>query len=110
MSAGCLLLLLMTPALPPAAFCECRMQAASQPATCSALPLLNTLLRLPLPCSYLPRLPAGMTEMSNMLSQDARQFAVKAKDLYHQALFRKYLPAIILVAVALFVIIMKLAF
>ena len=29
---------------------------ASQPATCSALPLLNSLLRLPLPCSYL-RLP-----------------------------------------------------
>lgn len=25
-----------------------------------------------------------MTEMSNMLSQDAKQFAVKAKDLYHQ--------------------------
>lgn len=46
---------------------------------------------------------AGMTEMSNMLSQDAKQFAVKAKDLYHQALFRKYLPLIILVAVVLLV-------
>ena len=51
-----------------------------------------------------------MTEMSNMLSQDARQFAVKAKDLYHQALFRKYLPAIILAAVALLFIILKFAF
>lgn len=53
---------------------------------------------------------AGMTEMSNLLSQDAKQFAVKAKDLYHQALFRKYLPLIILVAVALLVLAMKLLF
>ncbi|KAL4458104.1 hypothetical protein ABPG75_012969 [Micractinium tetrahymenae] len=51
-----------------------------------------------------------MTEMSNMLSQDAKQFAVKAKDLYHQALFRKYLPLIVLVGVALLMIILKLAF
>ena len=48
--------------------------------------------------------------MSNMLSQDAKQFAVKAKDLYHQALFRKYLPLIILVAVALLMLGLKLAF
>ena len=51
-----------------------------------------------------------MTEMSNALSQDAKQFAVKAKDLYHQALFRKYLPLIVLGAVALCVLVMKLAF
>lgn len=51
-----------------------------------------------------------MTEMSNMLNQDAKQFAVKAKDLYHQAVFRKYLPLIILVAVALLMIILKFAF
>ena len=48
--------------------------------------------------------------MSNMLSQDAKQFAVKAKDLYHQALFRKYLPLIVLVGVALLVLVVKLAF
>ncbi|PSC72765.1 kDa vesicle transport [Micractinium conductrix] len=51
-----------------------------------------------------------MTEMSSMLSQDAKQFAVKAKDLYHQALFRKYLPLIILVAVALLMIALKFYF
>ncbi|PRW18383.1 kDa vesicle transport [Chlorella sorokiniana] len=51
-----------------------------------------------------------MTEMSNMLSQDAKQFAVKAKDLYHQALFRKYLPLIILVAVVLLFIIVRFVF
>lgn len=104
--------------------------------------------------------PPGMTEMSNMLSQDAKQFAVKAKDLYHQvgggawnswlgvlaglylecaecwtswlssaqhslllspafscwhpslpqALFRKYLPLIILVAVVLLFIIVRFVF
>ncbi len=36
------------------------------------------------PTARLPAWPPGMTEMSNMLSQDAKQFAVKAKDLYHQ--------------------------
>ena len=51
-----------------------------------------------------------MTEMSTMLSADARQFAVKAKDLYFQAVFRKWLPAIILLAVALLFIIIKFAF
>lgn len=51
-----------------------------------------------------------MTEMSNMLSQDAKQFAVKAKDLYHQAIFRKYLPLIVLVAVALIMLALKFAF
>lgn len=40
-----------------------------------------------------------MTEMSNMLSADARQFAVKAKDLYRQALLRKYLPLAVVVLV-----------
>lgn len=40
-----------------------------------------------------------MTEMSNMLSQDAKQFAVKAKDLYHQALLRKYVPLIVVAAI-----------
>jgi hypothetical protein len=58
----------------------------------------------PRPCipAHSPRAPsrlprhAGMTEMSTMLSQDARQFAVKAKDLYHQALFRKYLPWVVI--------------
>lgn len=75
----------------------------SGPAGCVSL-LHQLALTIP------PRCSAGMTEMSNALSQDAKQFAVKAKDLYHQALFRKYLPLIILVAVALFVLIMKLAF
>jgi hypothetical protein len=42
---------------------------------------------------------AEMTEMSNMLSADARQFAVKAKDLYRQALLRKYLPLAVVVLV-----------
>lgn len=45
-----------------------------------------------------------MTEMSNMLSQDARQFAVKAKDLYHQALIRKYLPIAVVGGVLLLVV------
>jgi Synaptobrevin len=45
-----------------------------------------------------------MTEMSNMLSQDAAQFAVKAKDLYHQALLRKYLPWVVIVAVIIIVL------
>jgi vesicle transport protein SEC22 len=49
-----------------------------------------------------------MTEMSNLLSQDARQFAVKAKDLYHQALFRKYLPwAVVIGIVLLFLLFRK---
>ncbi|KAL4853418.1 vesicle transport protein 25 [Chlorella vulgaris] len=50
-----------------------------------------------------------MTEMSNALSQDAKQFAVKAKDLYHQALFRKYLPLLVLVGVAVCVLVIKFA-
>lgn len=45
-----------------------------------------------------------------MLSQDAKQFAVKAKDLYHQALFRKYLPLIILLAVLLLFIAVRFLF
>ena len=48
-----------------------------------------------------------MTEMSNMLSQDAKQFAVKAKDLYHQALLRKYLPFIVCGAVLLAFLVYK---
>ena len=36
-----------------------------------------------------------MTEMSNMLSQDAKQLAVKAKGLYHQAIIQKYLPWVV---------------
>lgn len=45
-----------------------------------------------------------MTEMSSLLSQDARQFAVKAKDLYHQALLRKYLPIVVVVGILLLVL------
>lgn len=48
----------------------CWLAAGQQVAAASALSL--------------PLLGAGMTEMSNLLSQDAKQFAVKAKDLYHQ--------------------------
>lgn len=48
-----------------------------------------------------------MTEMSNMLSQDARQFAVKAKDLYHQALIRKYLPMAVVGLVLLLVLVYR---
>lgn len=42
--------------------------------------------------------------MSNLLSQDARQFAVKAKDLYRQALIRKYLPLGVVALVLLLVL------
>jgi vesicle transport protein SEC22 len=49
-----------------------------------------------------------MTEMSNLLSQDARQFAVKAKDLYHQALFRKYLPWLVVGVVVVLFLLVKL--
>ena len=56
--------------------------------------------------SLLPPLP-GMTEMSQMLSQDARQFAVKAKDLYHQALLRKYLPIVVVVGVLLLILLLR---
>lgn len=40
-----------------------------------------------------------MTEMSNMLSADAKHLAVKAKGLYHQAIFQKYLPWVVVGAV-----------
>lgn len=48
-----------------------------------------------------------MTEMSNMLSQDARQMAMKAKDLYHQALFKKYFPWIVLAGIVILVLIVR---
>ena len=65
---------------------------------------------LPWPAPARPPACAGMTEMSNALSQDAKQFAVKAKDLYLQSIFRKYLPIVILVAVFVFVLFFKLVF
>lgn len=46
--------------------------------------------------------------MSAVLSSDAKQFAVKAKDLYHQALLRKYLPWVVTGGVILLVIILRL--
>jgi len=52
-------------------------------------------------------LPAGMTEMSNMLSQDAKQLAVKAKGLYHQALVKKYLPWVVIIGILFFVFIIR---
>ena len=48
--------------------------------------------------------------MSTALSQDARQFAVKAKDLYTQALFRKYLPAAVIGAIFLAVLLIRWLF
>ena len=48
--------------------------------------------------------------MSNMLSQDAKEFAVKAKDLYQQALFRKYLPYVAIVGVLVLVLCVRWAF
>lgn len=48
-----------------------------------------------------------MTEMSNMLSQDAKQLAVKAKGLYHQALVKKYLPWVIVIGIIFFVFIIR---
>lgn len=51
---------------------------------------------------------AEMQEMSAVLSSDAKQFAVKAKDLYHQALLRKYLPWVVTGGVILLVIILRL--
>lgn len=51
-----------------------------------------------------------MTEMSNMLSQDAKQLAVKAKGLYHQALVKKYLPWVVVCVVLLLVLIARWLF
>ena len=51
-----------------------------------------------------------MTEMSSMLSQDAKHLAVKAKGLYHQALFRKYLPWAVIGGVTLLVMIVRWTF
>lgn len=51
-----------------------------------------------------------MTEMSNMLSADARQLAVKAKGLYHQALFRKYLPWFAIIGVTILVMFVRWTF
>lgn len=48
--------------------------------------------------------------MSTMLSQDAKQFAVKAKDVYHQALLRKYLPWAVILGVVLLVFIIRWMF
>lgn len=48
-----------------------------------------------------------MTEMSNMLSQDAKQLAVKAKGLYHQALVKKYLPWVVVIGIVLLVMIIR---
>lgn len=45
-----------------------------------------------------------------MLSQDAKQLAVKAKGLYHQALVRKYLPWVVIVGVTLLVLIVRWTF
>ena len=50
---------------------------------------------------------AEMQEMSTLLSNDARQFAVSARDLYHQALFRKYLPWIVIIGIILLVFILR---
>ncbi|KAL6779127.1 SEC22 [Auxenochlorella protothecoides x Auxenochlorella symbiontica] len=49
-----------------------------------------------------------MQEMSTLLSNDARQFAVKAKDLYHQALLRKYLPWLVTGGIVLLVLVLRL--
>jgi len=51
-----------------------------------------------------------MTEMSNMLAQDAKQFAVKAKGLYHQALMKKYLPWIVVLGVIFLVLMVRWVF
>jgi vesicle transport protein SEC22 len=51
-----------------------------------------------------------MTEMSNMLSQDAKDLAVKAKGLYHQALVKKYLPWVVVVCIILLVMIIRFWF
>jgi len=51
-----------------------------------------------------------MTEMSQMLSTDARLLAVKAKGLYHQALIRKYLPWVVIIGVTLLVLIVRRTF
>lgn len=48
--------------------------------------------------------------MSNMLAQDAKQLAVKAKGLYHQALMKKYLPWIVVVGVVVLVLIVRRMF
>lgn len=53
---------------------------------------------------------AGMTEMSSMLSQDAKHLAVKAKGLYHQALVRKYLPWVVVGGVILLTMIIRFTF
>ena len=61
--------------------------------------------------SYISSLPiVGMTEMSSMLSQDARQLAGKAKGLYHQALVRKYLPWVVVGSVLLLTMIIRFTF
>ena len=51
-----------------------------------------------------------MTEMSNLLSQDARQLAVKAKGLYHQALIQKYLPWVAIGGVLLITLFVRFTF
>jgi hypothetical protein len=48
--------------------------------------------------------------MSQMLAIDSKQFAVKAKELYHQAIFRKYLPAIVVALVVLLWVLIKWVF
>lgn len=48
-----------------------------------------------------------MQQMSDTLSADARQFGVKAKDLYRQALIRKYAPWAAVAAVVVLVILAR---
>ena len=51
-----------------------------------------------------------MTEMSNVLSHDAKQLAVKAKGLYHQALLKQYLPWIVILGTILLVLFIRMTF
>ncbi|KDD75214.1 hypothetical protein H632_c806p0 [Helicosporidium sp. ATCC 50920] len=48
-----------------------------------------------------------MQEMSNTLSTDARQFGVKARDLYRQALIRKYAPWAVVAAIILIFLVLR---
>jgi hypothetical protein len=51
-----------------------------------------------------------MSEMSAMLSQDAKQLAGKAKGLYHQALFQKYLPWVVVVTIIFLTLFIRFTF
>jgi hypothetical protein len=65
---------------------------------------------VPPPQLFFNFLSAGMTEMSSMLSQDAKQLAGKAKGLYHQALVQKYLPWVVVVGIILLTLFIRFAF